>query len=138
VDDLPGPGGPRLASTLALDDVRDLRSARSTLRDVLSTAMLPPPAAEGFLVAVSEVATNALVHGRVPVRIQVWVSRAEVVCTVTDRGAGFDAGEAGLHRPDDRDLAPGGRGLWIARQLCDALVAEPTAEGFAVTLRLGR
>jgi anti-sigma regulatory factor (Ser/Thr protein kinase) len=138
VDDLPGPGGSRLASALALDDVRDLRAARSKIRSALSTATLPLSAAEGFLVAVSEVATNALVHGRVPVRIRVWVSGAQVVCTVTDRGAGFDGRDPGLRHPDEDDLAPGGRGLWIARQLCDALLAGPTPEGFTVTLQLDR
>ena len=40
--------------------------------------------------AVHEVASNGLRHGEPPVTVRVWLGPGRVVCTVTDRGHGFD------------------------------------------------
>ena len=107
------------------------------------TALL---AGEGFeqdrvqdvVLAVHEIATNALRHGRAPVTVRVWLSPGRVVCTVTDRGEGFDDPLAGYVRGGGEPLPEGRFGLWLARELCDELVTARTPEGFTARLVLRR
>ena len=86
-----------------------------------------------FVFAVSEVATNALRHGRPPVAVRAWVTPSRVLCAVTDRGAGIEDSFAG-YLPDRGEPSTGGRGLWLARMLCDHVTLHRTADGFTVRL----
>jgi anti-sigma regulatory factor (Ser/Thr protein kinase) len=96
----------------------DLGRVRQLIRRAALEAGLPPAKADGLVVAVNEVAANALVHGRPPAVLQVWGRPREVICEISDAGPGIDDVHAGQLRPEP-DRA-GGRGLWLARQLCDA------------------
>jgi anti-sigma regulatory factor (Ser/Thr protein kinase) len=80
------------------------------------------------------VATNGLRHGEPPVTVRAWVSPGRFVCTVTDRGAGFDDPFAGYVRGGGEDLPEGRLGLWLARQLCDEVTTSRTPEGFTARL----
>ncbi|GHF60803.1 hypothetical protein GCM10017566_37690 [Amycolatopsis bartoniae] len=92
---------------------------------------------EDFLVAVSEVVTNAIEHGAPPVRMRCWATDGRLVVTVTDRGPGPADPFAGL-LPAAK--APnGGLGLWLAHQLCNHVVFGRNQEGdFVVRLTAGR
>jgi anti-sigma regulatory factor (Ser/Thr protein kinase) len=90
---------------------------------------------EDLVVAVSEVVTNALVHGRAPVGMRVWTGADRIVVEISDAGAGPKDPFAGLLPSTDR--ATGGRGLWIAHQSCDHVTAERTADGFTLRLTAG-
>jgi anti-sigma regulatory factor (Ser/Thr protein kinase) len=67
-------------------------------------------------IAVGEIVNNAILHGRAPHALRAWVAGDRLVCEVEDAGPGISSPYAGFTLPDDR--APGGRGVWIARQLC--------------------
>ncbi len=95
---------------------------RDALRVVAVRAGLGPDRLDDLLLAFTEVATNALIHGSSVARAKVWASNGTVVCTVTDSGPGVDDPLVGLVPPSHgAEPDPGGLGLWVARQLCDTL-----------------
>jgi hypothetical protein len=93
-----------------------------------------PDMVNGFVFAVSEVATNAMVHGRPPLRVRVWSAGDRAVCTVTDRGDGFADPFTGYQSRGHRNVEIEGQGLWMARQLCD--VVSVAQEPGAFTVRI--
>ncbi|CAN5896357.1 hypothetical protein BH20ACT6_BH20ACT6_18360 [soil metagenome] len=116
-----------------LDDLAALRRAvyASALRTEVSAE-----AVDGFLVAVSEVATNALKHGTPPYCTVMWAATHSLACTVTDGGDGIH-GEPTL-RPLAADAIPDyGMGLWAVHQLCDRVSYHQSEEGFTVRLQVG-
>jgi anti-sigma regulatory factor (Ser/Thr protein kinase) len=122
---------------LQADSVRDLRGLRRELADRAADAKLAPgsePALEDFLLAVDEMTTNALRHGRPPVSLRLWASEDRLVCTITDRGAGFEDPFIGYGPAHGDDLSLGGMGLWLARQLCDHVDITPDGTGVQVRL----
>jgi anti-sigma regulatory factor (Ser/Thr protein kinase) len=117
--------------------VRDLRGLRRELAERVADALLAPgsePALEDFLLAVDEMTTNALRHGRPPVSLRLWASKDRLVCTITDRGAGFEDPFIGYGPAHGEDLSLGGMGLWLARQLCDHVDITPDGDGVHVRL----
>ena len=92
----------------------------------------PDSRAEDVTVAVNEVATNAVHHGTHTARLMLWTPEQDVVCEVHDGGRLADP-LPGLAPPD-----PGrahGRGIWIARQLCDLLHVWGDDTGTHVRIR---
>jgi len=89
----------------------------------------------GLLVAVSEVVTNAILHGTAPVSARIWTGTRRILVTVTDRGPGVTDPFAGLTVPDRTQ--PGGRGLSLAHQLCGYVQLRHDAGGFTVCLVAG-
>jgi anti-sigma regulatory factor (Ser/Thr protein kinase) len=119
------------------DSVRDLRGLRRDLAARAADARLPTgteSALEDFLLAVDEMTTNALRHGRPPVDLRLWVDDRRLVCTVTDRGAGLQDPFIGYGPAHGDDLSLGGMGLWLARQLCDHVDITVADEGVRVRL----
>jgi anti-sigma regulatory factor (Ser/Thr protein kinase) len=129
---------PLEATQPALDvaDLTDLWRLRQQLHDALASSALAPETIGEFVFAVSEAATNALRHGRPPVRVRAWVTPGRLLCTVTDHGAGIDDPFAG-YLPVHSNPAREGQGLWLARSLCDHITFHRTAEGFTVRLATG-
>jgi anti-sigma regulatory factor (Ser/Thr protein kinase) len=112
-----GPAGDPLAEVnFGLADLPKLRRLGTA---TAVEAGLERHRAGELAVAVNEVATNAIVHGAPPARLAIWVREDEIVCEVSDAGAGVKDPLAGQLTPplDGR----GGRGLWLARRLCDAV-----------------
>lgn len=122
---------------LQVEDLRgvdELRTLRDGLRHALPTQGVLSDAVHGFVTAVTEVVTNALRHGRPPVTVRVWGSPHRSVCTVTDRGQGFDEPCTGYLPADGVDPLGGTAGLWVARNLCDRVGFSLDPEGFTVRL----
>jgi anti-sigma regulatory factor (Ser/Thr protein kinase) len=74
-----------------------------------------------FVLALSEIATNALVHGGPPVEARVWVGPDRLHAVVSDNGPGPDPLVGYL------PVSPspgGGIGLRLARQLTDHLAVD--------------
>jgi anti-sigma regulatory factor (Ser/Thr protein kinase) len=94
-------------------------------RSAASSSAVARSAIDELVLAVNEVLTNGLVHGRPPVQLSVWVEPASLTCQVTDAGPGIDDPLAGFRHPEPT----GPRGLWAARQLCEGLYLgnEPDA-----------
>lgn len=89
---------------------------------------------EQFVLAANEVATNAIVHGGGHGRVRMWADDHELACLVSDAGPGLDDVLAGFDPPGHGGV--GGRGLWIARQLCERVrVGRAPEGGLAVALR---
>jgi anti-sigma regulatory factor (Ser/Thr protein kinase) len=119
---------------LAVPDVSDLTHLRHALAAELATADVPREVLQDFLIAVDEMASNAVRHGHPPVDVALWMSSDRLVSTISDGGRGWDDPFAGYGPAHGDDLSRGGMGLWIARQLCDHL--DITHDGSGVTVRL--
>ena len=120
---------------LAVDAVSDFFGLRHAVRAKLVALGSSQHLIEDFLLALNEVVSNAVRHGRPPVGVRLWTSPERVVCSVSDCGAGFDDPFVGYGPVHGDDLAArGGMGLWLARQLCDHVDIAHHAEG--VTVRL--
>jgi anti-sigma regulatory factor (Ser/Thr protein kinase) len=97
-------------------------------------AQLPAAEIDDLVLSVSEIVDNALRHGRPPVRFRLWAGSDHMVVTVHDTGDGLSDPFAGL-LPADRDI--GGRGLWIAHQICGQVDFHHDDTGFTVRLTAG-
>ena len=107
--------------------------ARRAVQELIETAALSSRDAEGLVGAVSEVVTNASLHGRPPVQLLGWVGDGSVTVTVTDQGDGPADPEVG-HQPAEREPGGGGLGLWLARQMVAELAMGHDTAGFTVRL----
>ncbi len=109
--------GEPVLTTPVGDTVVDLRAL---LRDRATTeGWLPPDRVEILILAISEIATNGIRHGGHRRELRVWVDRDAVVCEVADDGPRPPGPLAGYLPPEPG--APGGMGLWLVGQTCDAL-----------------
>jgi anti-sigma regulatory factor (Ser/Thr protein kinase) len=92
--------------------------------------------ADDVVLALHEVATNAVLHGSSrgqPIQVVVHVNDDWVEASVLDQGpqppSGFPA------ESDTDELRAGGRGLWLLGQLVDEVRVERVRLGTRVTLR---
>ncbi len=72
--------------------------------------------ADDLALAVHEIATNSVLHGGGAGVLRVWVERGSLVCEIADQGWVRDP-LVGRLMPEFGE--EGGRGLWLANQLCD-------------------
>ncbi|MFY1691648.1 anti-sigma factor RsbA family regulatory protein [Plantactinospora sp. WMMB782] len=90
---------------------------------------------EDLVVAVSETVTNALRHGRPPVRFRLWVGADRIVVAVSDAGGGPADPFAGLLPAADG--AAGGLGMWITYQSCNHVAVNRSPGAFTLRLTAG-
>jgi len=135
---LPVPDEPleRTAPRLSVPDVEDFVSLRHAVATELATVRASRDAVEDYLLAVDEMTSNAIRHGGPPVSVRLWVGEDRVVCSVDDRGPGFDDPFAGYGPAHGEDLSRGGMGLWLARQLCDHVDITGDDDGAHVRLTI--
>jgi anti-sigma regulatory factor (Ser/Thr protein kinase) len=133
---LPVPDEPLEATAPALsaDDVADFIGLRHAVRKQLSAVDGPEDLIEDFLLAVDEMASNAVRHGRPPVGLRLWTAPGTLVCTISDSGPGWNDPFAGYGPAHGEDLSAGGMGLWLARQLCDHVAIRRGPHGVSVRL----
>lgn len=115
---------------MAIEPSRDLMELRMELYAATMFTSVPRVRVDDFVKAVAEVVANAHKYGADPVRLRLWASDTDLVCTVTDQGTGIADPLAGYARP--RSPSEGGLGLWAARQLCDILDYGLGSDGFTV------
>ena len=109
------------------------KAARAAVADVAAGTGLDAERVNGLVLALSEVVTNAVVHGAAPVTVRAWPDEGRMHVTVTDTGPGPDDPFVGLlHRPGPESI--GGHGLWFAHQLCHQVTMARHASGFTVRL----
>lgn len=130
-----GPADPLLEGPPAFD-LRDPTSQDARIAVAALGVPLERGTIEDLVAATSEVVSNALRHGRPPVRVRGWVGPDRVVVLVHDGGGGPADPFVGLLQPD-RDPASGGLGLWIAHQLCSEVALSSDDDGFDVLLVAG-
>jgi anti-sigma regulatory factor (Ser/Thr protein kinase) len=133
---LPVPDEPLEATAPALADdaIADYIGLRHAVRALLETVDGPGDVLEDFLMAVDEMASNAVRHGSPPAGLRLWTAPGRLVCTVRDSGRGWDDPFAGYGPAHGEDLSHGGMGLWLARQLCDHVAIRRDERGVSVRL----
>jgi anti-sigma regulatory factor (Ser/Thr protein kinase) len=115
-------------------DTWQLGLVRATVATAARAAGCDRDRVDDLVLAVNEIATNAVEHGSGEARLDVWSgpSVRGLVCEVHDGGRIADP-LPGLRAPHPSD--PRGRGLWIARQLCDLLHVWSDPDGTHVRIR---
>lgn len=105
---------------------------REQLARELAAERLPEPRTLDMLLAATEIATNAAVHGGGLADVRVGRAEGRFVCEIVDRGSGFDDPVAGfLPPPQGR-----GSGLWVARQLTWRIEFFRSPRGFTTRIWL--
>lgn len=112
-----------------------LGQARSLVLRHCQDFGLDPERADDFALAVHEIATNSLLHGGGTGVLRVWLEPFGIVCEIADRGRLSDP-MAGRVMPGPGQ--EGGRGLWLANQLCDLVQVRSHEGRTAVRLRMSR
>jgi anti-sigma regulatory factor (Ser/Thr protein kinase) len=106
-------------STVLAFNLADLRLLRRTVASAAVASGLSGSRADELALAVNEIASNAVVHGRPPATLRIWQGSGELICEVSDAGDGIKDVLAGQLNPPPNRI--GGRGIWLARMLCDAV-----------------
>jgi anti-sigma regulatory factor (Ser/Thr protein kinase) len=128
------PADPPLDQPFDADALYALRSAVAAHATELGAGSV---VGDAVLVA-HELSSNAVRHGGRCGRLLLWRDGERLYCQVTDSGGGIsDPAHAGTSRPPPS--VPGGRGLWIARQLASIEIATgPTGTTITAALTLRR
>jgi serine/threonine-protein kinase RsbW len=131
----PQPGAKDRAASAPLGlrfSVDDLRRVRRVTAEWADRAALPPERADDFVIAVNEIATNAVRYGSPTARLLLRVAGENMAeAEVRDEGRwlpGTEAVPAGAGR--------GGMGLPLVRRACDAVEIRTGDNGTTVLLRM--
>jgi anti-sigma regulatory factor (Ser/Thr protein kinase) len=122
------------AETLEFDE-RSLGRLRRFVAEAAARAGLERHRGVDAVVAVNEVATNSVEHGGGHGTLRVWTTPRRFVCDVRDGGRVDDPLVDRRAPVADR---PGGRGLWIANQLCELVQLRSFPTGTVVRLHITR
>ncbi|TQS05686.1 ATP-binding protein [Microbispora sp. SCL1-1] len=118
----------RAFSLADLPDLREFAAAEALRRG------MPEDAIGDFLVALNEVATNAVTHGSTKARLGIRSDGTALVVAVHDDGRAWrPEGEPGHDPPPEN--ATSGMGLWVARMLSNELQVTTGPRGTTVTMR---
>jgi anti-sigma regulatory factor (Ser/Thr protein kinase) len=109
----------------------DLPGVRRRVSRHAARAGLSPDRTTDLALAATEVATNSVRHGGGRGVLRLWQQGDAVACEFTDRGRITDP-LAGRRTPSLS--AEGGRGLWLANQLCDLVQIRSSDSGTVVRL----
>jgi anti-sigma regulatory factor (Ser/Thr protein kinase) len=123
---------PRDASTLRFTSPLDLSAVRCVVRDHATLAGLDHEHIDAVVLAADEIAANGLHHGDGGV-LRVWHTGDRLSCEVESAGR-FDAPLAGREQPGP--FNGGGRGMWLANQLCDLVQVRSDATRTIVRIHM--
>lgn len=125
-------GAPDLSVGASGDDIVPVRRmVAEALASRLTAAR-----AEEAMIAIGELLSNGVRHGRGRVSAALWTRSEVLVVRVHNEGPPIDDPYAGYHPPEHP--ASGGMGLWIARQFADELAIRHDARGPIVTMVVRR
>lgn len=110
----------------------DLDAFRRVVAAQAREANVPLDRIAELLMAVDQVAENALKHGQGGVLARLWADERRFVCDIDNEGDGLSETTAGYIPPAAEDEP--GRGLWLARQVCD--LVEVLSRDGATRVRL--
>lgn len=113
----------------------EITVVRHEVTERLGTCGLSGERRQGFVLAINEVITNVVLHAGGRGRLVLWLTCGSAWCTVTDAGAGIP--ERYLAPPEVPDAFDvGGRGIWLAYQLCDEVTVATGPIGTTIGLRM--
>ncbi|RIV35971.1 ATP-binding protein [Micromonospora radicis] len=114
-------------------DQAQVTELRHSVASCAGAAGLRDERLDDFVLAVNELITNAVRHGGGRGWLRLWEEPGLVLCEVSDHGQGIST-----QRLDERSRpAPdtaGGWGLWLARELTDAMDVETGPDGTTVRI----
>jgi anti-sigma regulatory factor (Ser/Thr protein kinase) len=99
-----------------VDQPTDLRAARQLVIDVAAAYGLDSERCAQLALAVDEIATNAICHGGRPATVSAYDGEGAVTVDIHDNAPTQIPAPPSTRPPA---TAIRGRGLWLARQLCD-------------------
>jgi anti-sigma regulatory factor (Ser/Thr protein kinase) len=111
----------------------ELAELRSRVASVAERAGLGPGAVADLVTAASELAANSVMHGGGSGVIRLWSEDDSLLAEVEDRGR-IEEPLVGRLRPGLKQ--EGGRGLWLANQLCDLVQIRSGERGTVVRLHM--
>jgi anti-sigma regulatory factor (Ser/Thr protein kinase) len=108
----------------------DLPVVRRRTASWARRAGMPADVADDFVIAVNEIATNAVRHGSPEATLRLWADGRACLAEIRDQGHWPAASGSVPERPAEY----GGMGLEVARMVCDDLRIETTRSGTHVRL----
>jgi serine/threonine-protein kinase RsbW len=112
-----------------------ITGTRYAVAGCAAEAGLSGPRLEAFVLAVNEIVTNAVRHGGGSGRVRLLRTAAGLACEIADEGPGAPLAVFNGHRLPPIS-AMGGRGLWLARHLCDSMDVDSDDRGTTVRLTM--
>lgn len=116
----------------------NLYGVRAAVAAHVSTVAADQRTVDTMVLIAHELASNCVRHGGGSGRLKLWLAGDTLQCEVSDTGTGLaHPALAGQTLP--AAALPGGRGLWIARQLSDLdIVTSPAGTTITATIPLCR
>lgn len=113
--------------------LRELSEIRDRVAAAAERVGMPPRGVADLVTAASELASNSIVHGGGGGTLRLWREGENLLTEVEDEGR-IEEPLVGRLRPGIAQ--PGGRGLWLANQLCDLVQIRSGAHGTTVRLHM--
>jgi anti-sigma regulatory factor (Ser/Thr protein kinase) len=136
-----GPSAPVLGARPARDLIdrvfgrEEITLVRHEVTGSLTAAGVTGDRLHGFVLAVNEVVTNVVLHAGGQGHLTLRLDGGSAWCTITDAGPGIPAHY--LSSPEvPGAFEVGGRGIWLAYQLCDEVTVATGAIGTTIGLRI--
>lgn len=129
--ELPEP--PADARTYEFSRTTSLHAIRGLIESVATAIGWDGQRRDDLVLAVHELVTNTLRHGGGRGVLRVWRDEHDLFCEVSDHGRIADP-LVGRRAPDPTGI--GGRGLWIANQVCDLVQIRQRSDGLTVRARI--
>ncbi len=131
-DSFTGQLPPPVAPVESLDfGLAGLSEVRRRVSAAAGRAGMGPGDVAGLVTAASELAANSVTHGGGNGTLRLWLEEERLLAEVEDRGR-IEEQLVGRLRPDVAQ--EGGRGLWLANQLCDLVQIRSGWRGTTVRL----
>jgi anti-sigma regulatory factor (Ser/Thr protein kinase) len=111
----------------------ELSEVRRRVAAAAERAGMDPRGVADLVTATSELAANSVMHGGGTGTLRLWHENGVLLAEVEDRGR-MDEPLVGRLRPGIAQ--EGGRGIWLANQLCDLVQIRSGARGTVVRLHL--
>jgi anti-sigma regulatory factor (Ser/Thr protein kinase) len=111
----------------------ELAQVRARVAVAAERAGLDPRAVADLVTAASELAANSVMHGGGSGLLRLWRENGTLLTEVSDRGRIEEPLVGRLRPPITQE---GGRGLWLANQLCDLVQIRSGEEGTVVRLHV--
>ncbi|HVK25998.1 MAG TPA: sensor histidine kinase [Actinokineospora sp.] len=127
---LPAPDAVSDVAHFCLDDLPELRDLVSVRAGGFG---LSRAKALDLTLATNEIVTNSICHGGERGTLRVWDEPDTVVCEVSDSG---HIADPLVGRTVPVPSVPGGRGVWLANQLCDLVQIRSSVTGTVVRLHM--
>src|SRR3954452_1624277 len=113
----------------------DISRVRHAVQGLLIATGFAGDRLQGFVLAVNEIITNAVLHAGGRGRVVLRPSGHSIWCTITDSGPGIPARYQ--HPPEMPEaFEVGGRGIWLAYRLCDEVTMATGPIGTTIGLRM--